>query len=65
MKKQERVKIVRSGTVRCRGRLTRTHAVIALRLPPGRTMACPICGQRFRRAPDWTSVSHAAWPRPE
>lgn len=54
---------VRGAEVHCRGTEEKEHDPCPLTLPPGVTVACPVCGRCYRRAASWNGLSGALWPK--
>ncbi|NQW10180.1 MAG: hypothetical protein HQ481_09920 [Alphaproteobacteria bacterium] len=56
--------VVKAAHVTCAGRADAQHEPVDLALEIGQTLACPICGSRYRRAGAFWAVERANWPKP-
>lgn len=63
MREEPDPQLVRNDEVTCAGPTAMPHLPRHLILPSDATVACPDCGKRFCRAPEWRHVTRANWPK--
>ncbi|GAB5469997.1 MAG: hypothetical protein Kilf2KO_30270 [Rhodospirillales bacterium] len=54
---------IRNSEVLCSGPEEAPHEPRRLLLPAKGSVACPLCGRSYRRAPHWSGISTASWPK--